>query len=212
MDFEAIRIALNKRLKALQILSFVEALIVFFLSFTLTKDIIVSTFFAVLAGVLFYRILGKKLFWGRKELAFKICEEFLKQNHAKFDKNTFSGEEFKKISFDFSFKEFSSQNAFIFEDFTLYDVKIKDEFGNFFCGILLFSENLKPIDRKDDIFAKVQNKDFNTERIYSKDKYLLIASLKNPFFADLSIASEINFKIFRKNLQILREFLLTKQN
>ncbi|MBF7044785.1 poly(A) polymerase, partial [Campylobacter volucris] len=102
MDFEAIRIALNKRLKALQILAFAEALVVFFLIFQFSKDLIIALFGASLAGVLFFRILGKKLMWGRNELVFKMCEEFLKQNNASFDKQGFKQEDFEKIGFDFA--------------------------------------------------------------------------------------------------------------
>ncbi|EDP6894074.1 poly(A) polymerase, partial [Campylobacter lari] len=109
MDFEAIRQALNKRLKALQILAFAEALVIFFLAFQFSKDVIIALFFAVLAGVLFFRILGRKLMWGRNELVFKMCEEFLKQNNAKFDKQGFGQKDFEKIAFDFSLKTYYSQ-------------------------------------------------------------------------------------------------------
>ncbi|HEC1748844.1 TPA: poly(A) polymerase, partial [Campylobacter lari] len=115
MDFEAIRQALNKRLKALQILAFAEALVIFFLAFQFSKDVIIALFFAVLAGVLFFRILGRKLMWGRNELVFKMCEEFLKQNNAKFDKHGFDQKDFEKITFDFSLKTYHSQNSLIFD-------------------------------------------------------------------------------------------------
>ncbi|EAJ5678427.1 poly(A) polymerase [Campylobacter lari] len=208
MDFEAIRQALNKRLKALQILAFVEALVIFFLTFQFSKDVIIALFFAVLAGVLFFRILGRKLMWGRNELVFKMCEEFLKQNNAKFDKQGFYQKDFEKIAFDFSLKTYHSQNSFIFDDFILYDVKFKDEFGNFFCGILLYSKKLKEdISSSESIFEKVKDKEFSTQRVLKKDDYLLIASLKNPFFADLKISSELNFKLFRANLEKIQTFI-----
>ncbi|MCV3552059.1 poly(A) polymerase [Campylobacter sp. CNRCH_2013_0855] len=208
MDFEAIRQALNKRLKALQILAFAEALVIFFLAFQFSKDVIIALFFAVLAGVLFFRILGRKLMWGRNELVFKMCEEFLKQNKAKFDKQGFVQKDFEKIAFDFSLKTYHSQNSFIFDDFILYDVKFKDEFGNFFCGILLYSKKLKEdISSNESIFEKVKDKEFSTQRVLKKDDYLLIASLKNPFFADLKISSELNFKLFRANLEKIQAFI-----
>ncbi|MCV3397446.1 poly(A) polymerase [Campylobacter sp. RKI_CA19_01116] len=208
MDFEAIRQALNKRLKALQILAFAEALVIFFLAFQFSKDVIIALFFAVLAGVLFFRILGRKLMWGRNELVFKMCEEFLKQNNAKFDKQGFGQKDFEKIAFDFSLKTYYSQNSFIFDDFILYDVKFKDEFGNFFCGILLYSKKLKEdINSNESIFEKVKDKEFSTQRVLKKDDYLLIASLKNPFFADLKISSELNFKLFRANLEKIQAFI-----
>ncbi|MCV3428287.1 poly(A) polymerase [Campylobacter sp. IFREMER_LSEM_CL1904] len=208
MDFEAIRQALNKRLKALQILAFAEALVIFFLTFQFSKDVIIALFFAVLAGVLFFRILGRKLMWGRNELVFKMCEEFLKQNNAKFDKQGFDQKYFEKIAFDFSLKTYHSQNSFIFDDFILYDVKFKDEFGNFFCGILLYSKKLKEdISSSESIFEKVKDKEFSTQRVLKKDDYLLIASLKNPFFADLKISSELNFKLFRANLEKIQAFI-----
>ncbi|WP_139452997.1 poly(A) polymerase [Campylobacter armoricus] len=208
MDFEAIRQALNKRLKALQILAFAEALVVFFLAFQFSKDVIISLFFATLAGVLFFRILGKKLMWGCDELVFKMCEEFLKQNNAKFDKQGFSQKDFEKIAFDFSLKTYHSQNSFIFDDFSLYDVKFKDEFGNFFCGVLLYSKKLKEdISSNESIFKKVKDKEFSTQRVLKKDDYLLIASLKNPFFADLKIPSDLNFKLFRVNLEKIQALI-----
>ncbi|AJC94784.1 poly(A) polymerase [Campylobacter volucris] len=208
MDFEAIRIALNKRLKALQILAFAEALVVFFLIFQFSKDLIIALFGASLAGVLFFRILGKKLMWGRNELVFKMCEEFLKQNNASFDKQGFKQEYFEKIGFDFTLKNYHSQNSFVFKNFTLYDVKFKDEFGNFFCGILLCSKNLKQdIQVTNDIFEKVKDKEFSIQKILKKDDFLLIACLKNPFFADLKISSELNFKLFRVNLEKIQTLL-----
>ncbi|MCV3447843.1 poly(A) polymerase [Campylobacter lari] len=208
MDFEAIRVGLNKRYKALQILAFVEALIVFFLIFQFSKDLIIALFGASLAGVLFFRILGKKLLWGRNEFVFKMCEEFLKQNHAFFNKQGFSEDDFKKIGFDFIIKEYNSQNTFNFSDFFICDVKFKDDFGNFFCGILLYSKNLKKdINSCENIFEKVKEKEFSTQRVLKKDDYLLIASLKNPFFADLKISSELNFKFFRANLEKIQAFI-----
>ncbi|HEC1770352.1 poly(A) polymerase [Campylobacter sp. CNRCH_2015_0814] len=208
MDFEAIRQALNKRLKALQILAFAEALVIFFLSFQFSKDVIIALFFAVLAGVLFFRILGRKLMWGRNELVFKMCEEFLKQNNAKFDKQGFGQKDFEKIAFDFSLKTYHSQNSFVFDDFILYDVKFKDDFGNFFCGVLLYSKKLKEdINSNESIFEKAKDKEFSTQRVLKKDDYLLIASLKNPFFADLKISSELNFKLFRANLEKIQTFI-----
>ncbi|HEC1753297.1 TPA: poly(A) polymerase [Campylobacter lari] len=208
MDFEAIRQALNKRLKALQILAFAEALVIFFLSFQFSKDVIIALFFAVLAGVLFFRILGRKLMWGRNELVFKMCEEFLKQNNAKFDKQGFGQKDFEKIAFDFSLKTYHSQNSFVFDDFILYDVKFKDNFGNFFCGVLLYSKKLKEdINSNESIFEKAKDKEFSTQRVLKKDDYLLIASLKNPFFADLKISSELNFKLFRANLEKIQAFI-----
>lgn len=208
MDFEAIRIALNKRLKALQILAFAEALIVFFLIFQFSKDLIISLFGASLAGVLFFRILGKKLMWGRNELVFKMCEELLKQNNASFDKQGFKQEDFEKIGFGFALKTYHSQNSFVFKNFTLYDVKFKDEFGNFFCGILLYSKSLKQdIQVTNDIFEKVKDKEFSIQKILKKGDFLLIACLKNPFFADLKISSELNFKLFRVNLEKIQTLL-----
>ncbi|AJC85411.1 poly(A) polymerase [Campylobacter peloridis] len=208
MDFEAIRQALNKRLKALQILAFAEALIIFFLIFQFSKDLIIALFGSVLAGVLFFRILGKKLMWGRKELIFKMCEEFLKQNNASFSKEGFKEEEFKQIAFDFSIKDYKSQNTFAFKDFTLYDVCFKDELGNFFCGILLYSKKLKQdINPCKNIFQKLKEKEFSTQNVLQKDDFLLIASLKNPFFADLKISCELNFKIFKANLNQIKNLI-----
>ncbi|AJC86953.1 hypothetical protein [Campylobacter sp. RM16704] len=208
MDFEAIRQALNKRLKALQILAVVEALVVFFLIFQFSKDIIIALFGSVLAGVLFFRILGRRLMWGRNELVFKMCEEFLKQNDAIFNKQGFNQSDFEKIHFDFTPKNYYSQNSFIFNDFILYDIKFKDEIGNFFCGILLYSKKLKQdIISCENIFQKIKEKDFTTQRVLKKDDFLFIASLKNPFFADLKISSELNFKIFRANLEKIQAFI-----
>ncbi|AJC91521.1 hypothetical protein [Campylobacter subantarcticus] len=208
MDFEAIRQALNKRLKALQILAFAEALVVFFLTFQFSKDVIIALFFAALAGVLFFRILGRKLIWGRDELVFKMCEDFLKQNNARFNKQGLDQKDFEKIAFDFSLKTYHSQNSFVFDDFSFYDVKFKDEFGNFFCGILLYSKKLKEgIQSSENIFDKVKEKEFSTQRVLKKGDYLLIASLRNPFFADLKISSELNFKLFRANLEKIQAFI-----
>ncbi|EFQ6716663.1 poly(A) polymerase, partial [Campylobacter lari] len=53
----------------------------------------------------------------------------------------------------------------------------------------------------------VKEKEFSTQRVLKKDDYLLIASLKNPFFADLKISSELNFKLFRANLEKIQAFI-----
>ncbi|WP_291950177.1 poly(A) polymerase [Campylobacter sp.] len=205
MDFEAIRQGLNKRLKALQILSIAEALIVFFLVFQFIQDFIIALFGGVLAGVLFFRILGRKLMWGRNELIIKICEEFLKQHNATFHKEGFKEENFKNIGFDFILRTYHSQNSFVFKNFTLYDVKFKDELGNFFCGILLYSKYLKQdINFENNIFEKVKDKEFSIQKVLRKDKFALIASLRNPFFADLKTNIDLNFKFFKKNLEQLQ--------
>ncbi|MCR6594276.1 poly(A) polymerase [Campylobacter insulaenigrae] len=211
MDFEAIRLGLNKRLKALQILSFVEALIIFFLIFQFTQDIIIALFGGVLAGVLFFRVLGKKLMWGRNELTIKICEEFLKQNNATFYKEGFQEKKFNKIGFDFALKTYHSQNSFVFKNFTLYDVKFKDEFGNFFCGVLMYSKNLKQDINitNDNIFEKVKEKEFSTQKILKQNDFLLIACLKNPFFADLKISVDLNLRFFKKNLEQIQNLCNT---
>ncbi|EJG9898477.1 poly(A) polymerase, partial [Campylobacter lari] len=76
------------------------------------------------------------------------------------------------------------------------------------CGILLYSKNLKKdINSCENIFEKVKEKEFSTQRVLKKDDYLLIASLKNPFFADLKISSELNFKFFRANLEKIQTFI-----
>ncbi|MBF7049279.1 poly(A) polymerase, partial [Campylobacter volucris] len=80
--------------------------------------------------------------------------------------------------------------------------------GNFFCGILLYSKNLKQdIQVTNDIFEKVKDKEFSIQKILKKGDFLLIACLKNPFFADLKIPSELNFKLFRVNLEKIQTLL-----
>ncbi|EIU8196582.1 poly(A) polymerase, partial [Campylobacter coli] len=98
-----------------------------------------------------------------------------------------------------------------FKDFKIYDIQFLDENKRFFCGILLeiLSANKNPsLENEEQIYIKLQDKNFTLNHIFSKDNHYLIATLTNPFFIDLKESLEKNFKNLENNLKLIEEKII----
>ncbi|EAH5703239.1 poly(A) polymerase [Campylobacter coli] len=225
MDLKSLenkRLYILKRLGILKFLSVVEALLVGFLAFVFTKDILIALILAVFVGIFFFRLTAKKLKLAKKELEIDALNLFLRRFGAKFRKESLSQKDFLKLELSenlkdfksqncFEFKDFKSQNCFEFKEFKIYDINFIDENKRFFCGILL--EILKPsknpsFEDEEKIYVKLQDKNFTLNHIFSKDNHYLIATLTNPFFIDLKESLEKNFKNLENNLKLIEEKII----
>ncbi|HEA8206291.1 TPA: poly(A) polymerase, partial [Campylobacter coli] len=91
------------------------------------------------------------------------------------------------------------------------DIQFLDENKRFFCGILLeiLSANKNPsLENEEQIYIKLQDKNFTLNHIFSKDNHYLIATLTNPFFIDLKESLEKNFKNLENNLKLIEEKII----
>lgn len=129
---------------------------------------------------------------------------------AKFKKQSLSQKDFLKLGLTKDLKEFKSQNCFEFKDFKIYDIQFLDENKRFFCGILLeiLSANKNPsFENEEQIYIKLQDKNFTLNHIFSKENHYLIATLSNPFFIDVKKDLESNFKDLEENLNSIKNKL-----
>ncbi|EIA3481722.1 poly(A) polymerase, partial [Campylobacter coli] len=81
----------------------------------------------------------------------------------------------------------------------------------FFCGILLeiLSANKNPsFENEEQIYIKLQDKNFTLNHVFSKENHYLIATLTNPFFIDLKESLEKNFKNLENNLKLIEEKII----
>ncbi len=208
-DLENNRLFILKRLGILRLLSIIEAVLVCFLAFVFIKDILIAIILACMLGILFFKFTSKRLILAKKELETKLTRLFLRQNKASLKNDSISEKDFLNLAFVDKISEFKSLNSFYFEDFVLYDLLFKDEFKRSFSGILIsFKKDIKS-DINDDIsqiFVKIRDKNFNTKLVCKKGKNLLISSLKNPFFPNLSLSVRKNLDLMQENLQKIRAF------
>ncbi|EAL5944013.1 poly(A) polymerase, partial [Campylobacter coli] len=122
-----------------------------------------------------------------------------------------SQKDFLKLGLTKDLKEFKSQNCFEFKDFKIYDIQFLDENKRFFCGILLeiLSANKNPsFENEEQIYIKLQDKNFTLNHVFSKENHYLIATLTNPFFIDLKESLEKNFKNLENNLKLIEEKII----
>ncbi|EAI7060462.1 poly(A) polymerase, partial [Campylobacter coli] len=128
-----------------------------------------------------------------------------------FKKQSLSQKDFLKLGLTKDLKEFKSQNCFEFKDFKIYDIQFLDENKRFFCGILLeiLSANKNPsFENEEQIYIKLQDKNFTLNHVFSKENHYLIATLTNPFFIDLKESLEKNFKNLENNLKLIEEKII----
>ncbi|MCW1360363.1 poly(A) polymerase [Campylobacter jejuni] len=205
MDLKSLeneRLYILKRLGILKLLSVIEALLVGFLAFVFTRDAIICLASAVLVGIFFFRLTSRKLLRSKEELQIQVLNLFLRRQGAKFQNQGLSEEEFKKLALIENLKEFKSKNHFIFKDFEIYDIWFKTHSNHFFCGILLECKNEIKNPPNNDIeliFTKLKHKNFDTQFCFYYKNFILIASLRNPFFIDFSLSLESNFKNLEQN-------------
>ncbi|ECL0158387.1 poly(A) polymerase [Campylobacter jejuni] len=213
MDLKSLenkRLYILKRLGILKFLSVVEALLVGFLAFVFTKDILIALILAVFVGIFFFRLTAKKLKLAKKELEIDALNLFLRRFGAKFRKESLSQEDFLKLELSENLKDFKSQNCFEFKDFKIYDIQFLDENKRFFCGILLeiLSANQNPsFEDEEQIYIKLKDKNFTLNHIFSKENHYLIATLSNPFFIDMKKDLKSNFKDLEENLNSIKNKL-----
>ncbi|MCC2575161.1 poly(A) polymerase [Campylobacter coli] len=213
MDLKSLenkRLYILKRLEILKFLSVVEALLVGFLAFVFTKDILIALILAVFVGIFFFRLTAKKLKLAKKELEIDALNLFLRRFGAKFRKESLSQKDFLKLELSENLKDFKSQNCFEFKEFKIYDIQFLDENKRFFCGILLeiLSANKNPsFENEEQIYIKLQDKNFTLNHIFSKENHYLIATLSNPFFIDVKKDLESNFKDLEENLNSIKNKL-----
>ena len=209
MDIKSLeekRIFILKRLRILKILSVLEAFIVCFLAFVFIKDALIAVILAIFVGIFFFRFVSKKLILSKKELEFNALSLFLRRFNGNFKKSILNEKNFVKLKLSQNLKEFKSQNCFCFKDFVIYDLSFIDEKGRFFCGILLDLKENSELEFKDEwlIYAKLKDKNFGLNHIYSVKNYYLIATLSSPFFIDLNKDLISNFKILEENLNLIK--------
>ncbi|EDG1785703.1 poly(A) polymerase [Campylobacter jejuni] len=213
MDLKSLennRLYILKRLGILKFLSIIEALLVGFLAFVFIRDALIAVILAVFVGVFFFRFIAKKLKLAQKELQINALNLFLRRFGAKFKKQSLSQKDFLKLGLTKDLKEFKSQNCFEFKDFKIYDIQFLDENKRFFCGILLeiLSANKNPsFENEEQIYIKLQDKNFTLNHVFSKENHYLIATLSNPFFIDIKKDLESNFKDLEENLNSIKNKL-----
>ncbi|MBM0636584.1 poly(A) polymerase [Campylobacter sp. VicNov18] len=210
MDLKSLenqRLYIFKRLGILKFLSIIEALLIAFLAFVFIKDALIAIILAIFVGVFFFRFTSKKLNFAKKELELNALNLFLRRFGGRLKKESLSQEDFLKLELIQNLKEFKSQNCFDFKDFKIYDIQYLDENKRLFCGILLeilkANKNIK-FEDQEQIYIKVQNKNFTLDHIFSKQNYYLIATLSNPFFIDLKKDLANNFTILEHNLNSIK--------
>lgn len=202
LDFEWAKIL--KKIQILKILSFIEAIIVLYLGFVLSKDFIIALAVSVFVGVFFYRFLSSRLLKRQEDIKNELLRHFLEQNKAKFTHNL--------QALVLPFADFKAINGIEFVDFKLYDVSFKNANGGAFMGVLIelkkanFKSNLAIID-ENALFERLKNKDFNTDKIYIKSKFALIATLSNPFFISFKLSLKENLAKMQSNLAQIQSLI-----
>ena len=210
------RAIIFKRLKILKILAFLEGFIALFLAFVASKDLIIALVVGVFAGVFFYRFLSRKLLARQKDIESTLLRHFLTQNEAEFKGDL--GVILQKFALPFA--DFKASNGFEFKDFFLCDISFKNASGQAFIGILLvlkngvlnsakalkFKKDLPNID-ENALFQRLTNADFSTDRLFIKDDFALIATLKNPFFIEKGLNLKQNLEKMNANLAKIQALL-----
>lgn len=206
LDFEWTKIL--KKIQILKILSFIEAIIVLYLAFVLSKDVVIAFCLSVFVGIVFYKLCSRKLLQRQKIIKNELLSHFLRKNHAKF-----TGKSFDTTNLNnFPFAEFKAINGIEFKDFTLYDASFKNANDGTFMGIFIelkevkFKKNL-PLSDENALFKKLKNVKFSTNTLYIKDKFALIASLTNPFFISSKLSLSQNLDIMKANLAQIQSLL-----
>ena len=172
----------------------------------------------------FYRFLSRKLLARQKDIESTLLRHFLRQNEAEFKGEL--GVILQKLTLPFA--NFKASNGFEFKDFYLCDIILKNASGQAFIGILFvlknddlnskqndtlnsaktqntpakalkFKANLSNID-ENVLFQRLTKADFSTDRLFIKDDFALIATLKNPFFIEKRLNLKQNLEKMNANL------------
>ena len=208
--FEPERESIFKRLKILKFLAFVESVIVLYLAFVVSRDLIISLCIAVFAGVFFYRFLSRRLLARQNALENELLQHFLAEHKGKFKGGGLDEKVLEKLALPFELVKTSA--GVEFTHFALYDISFKNAGGGAFIGVLLvlknakFKENLPCID-ENALFEKLNFTHFDTQRLFIKGEFALIATLQNPFFISPKLSLHQNLAQMSENLSKIENLI-----
>ncbi|KAA6225201.1 poly(A) polymerase [Campylobacter sp. LR196d] len=207
-ELERARIFILKRLGILKFLSVIESLLVMFLAFIFIKDLIIALILGVFICVFFYRITSKKLKNSLNNLEEEVLSLFLRQNNAKINKKAILLKDFESLNLSEKLNEFNSLKPLIFENFSLCDIKFKDDKKRFFCGVLIQSKLAKKeFKNEESIYQKLNKKEFDMSAIFGFKGNYLIASMQNPFFINLKEPIKVNLIRLQERLSLIKQGL-----
>ena len=217
LEFE--RESIFKRLKILKILAVVESVTLLYLAFVFSKDLIISLFIAVFVGVFFYRFLSRRLLARQNELENKLLQHFLAEHKGKFKGGGLDENALKELALPFELIKTSASVEFA--RFTLYDINFKNTSGGAFIGVLLVLKNAEfgakspsadfkdkdlhfkadlPCIDENTLFEKLNFTHFDTQRLFIKGEFAIIATLQNPFFISPKLSLKENLAQMNANL------------
>lgn len=208
LEFE--RASIIKRLGILRFLAIIESLIVLYLVFVMSKDAIISLCIAVFVGVVFYRFLSRKLLTRQNFIQSECLRQFLAQQNAEFNNDSLNEKALQRLALPF--ENIKTSCGTQFPAFKLYDISFKNASNGAFIGVLLvlqnaaFKPNLPSID-ENALFQRLRSKDFDTQKIFVKDEFALIATLTNPFFVDAKLNLNQNLAQMKANLDKIENLI-----
>lgn len=212
-DFNALefeRASIVKRLGILRFLALIESLIVLYLAFVLSKDAIISLCIAVFVGVFFYRFLSRRLLARQNFIQRECLRQFLAQQNAEFQNDSLNEKALQRLALPF--ESIKTSGGTQFRAFKLYDISFKNASNGAFIGVLLvlqnavFKPNLPSID-ENTLFQRLSNKDFDTQRLFIKGEFALIATIRNPFFVDFRLNLNQNLAQMKANLDKIQSLI-----
>lgn len=212
-DFNALefeRASIVKRLGILRFLALIESLIVLYLAFVLSKDAIISLCIAVFVGVFFYRFLSRRLLARQNFIQRECLRQFLAQQNAEFKNDSLNEKALQRLALPF--ENIKTSGGVEFPAFKLYDISFKNASNGAFIGVLLvlqnavFKPNLPSID-ENALFQRLSSKDFDTQRLFIKGEFALIATLTNPFFVDFRLNLNQNLAQMKANLDKIQSLI-----
>ena len=139
----------------------------------------------------------------RKELESEFLRVFLARHKAKFKGGKLDESALQRLALPF--EQIKTSAGVEFSHFVLYDISFKNASGGAFIGVLLalknakFKANLPSLD-ENALFERLSHTDFDTQRLFVKGEFALIASLKNPFFISPKLNLEQNLAQMNANL------------
>lgn len=201
LDLE--RASIFKRLAILKFLALLESVIVLYLAFVLSKDAIIALCAAVFVGVFFYRLLSRRLLARQRAIENELLQHFLAQNNAKFKGAGIDETTLQKLALPFS--DIKTSAGVEFARFLLYDTSFKNASGGAFMGVLIVLKNAEfkadlPCIDENALFEKLNFAHFDTQRLFIKGEFALIATLQNPFFISPKLSLSQNLAQMNENL------------
>jgi len=204
-ELESLRISVLKKLRILKFLVFIWALLLLFLAFELSKDLVIALTLSIFLAFLFFNLSSKKLKAKQRGIQKKALTLFLQSQKAFFKQEKLSQKAFEKLDLIQNLRTFTASGSFEFENFRLYDIEFYENFKGYFCGILVQSfKNKENLNNKNIIYTKYKQ-GFSIENSFGKNGNFLIGTLQNPFFIDPNKTLDQNFQTMQANLKKLKE-------